>query len=36
MKEDFVVETMEKSGYIISYLPHQDCLAEGRRIFLFT
>ena len=29
----FVVETMEKSGYIISYLPHQDCLAEGGEFF---
>ena len=30
---NFVVETMEKSGYIISYLPHQDCLAEGGEFF---
>ena len=30
---NFVVETMEKSGYIISYLPNQDCLAEGGEFF---
>ena len=30
---NFVVETMEKSGYIVSYLPNQDCLAEGGEFF---
>ena len=29
----FVVETMEKSGYMVSYLPNQDCLAEGGEFF---
>ena len=30
---NFVVETMEKSGYMVSYLPNQDCLAEGGEFF---
>ena len=30
---NFVVETMEKSGYIVSYLPNHDCLAEGGEFF---
>jgi len=30
---NFVVETMEKSGYIVSYLPNKDCLAEGGEFF---
>ena len=30
---NFAVETMEKSGYIVSYLPNQDCLAEGGEFF---
>ena len=30
---NFVVETMEKSGYIVNYLPNQDCLAEGGEFF---
>ena len=33
---NFVVETMEKSGYIVSYLPNKDCLAEGGEFFLLT
>ena len=30
---NFVVETIEKSGYIVSYLPNKDCLAEGGEFF---
>jgi len=29
----FVVETMEKYGYVVNYLPNQDCLAEGGEFF---